>query len=324
VNCSDGVALFWAVVLLCLGVGCTVAHGWHTLTPRHGKGCQGPFLAVSVVHAYRSSTNNMVCRLTISLFGVVGKQFAHDARRFDHTCSMLIYSKLGARRAARSRCRRKMDVCAICHTGTLRRAFCLPCGHSYCHTCTARALWDKPSCPSCRAETKTAAPAWEQRGKEEQANATLISVRHRGVAFTVDLAANECPYERTSIMFSVPADRLKLICRGKQLARGSDPSELAGAVIQLIGSRQEQHLHGERRGALRRKFEETGAWMLDWTRPVWSTLRVPTWREVHQWPVAACRGLLLFFASLLPYSIAAMLLPESLLVAPRRTPEHQD
>jgi hypothetical protein len=84
VNCSDGVALFWAVVLLCLGVGCTVAHGWHTLTPRHGKGCQGPFLAVSVVHAYRSSTNNMVCRLTISLFGVVGKQFAHDARRARH------------------------------------------------------------------------------------------------------------------------------------------------------------------------------------------------------------------------------------------------
>ena len=35
-----------------------------------------------------------------------------------------------------------------------------------------------------------------------------------------------------------------------------------------------------------------------------------------------CRGLLLFFASLLPYSIAAMLLPESLLAAPRRTPEH--
>ena len=215
-------------------------------------------------------------------------------------------------------------VCAICHEGTLRRAFCLPCGHSYCHTCTARALWDKPSCPSCRAETKTAAPAWEQRGKEEQANATLISVRHRGVAFSVDLAANECPYERTSIMFSVPADRLKLICRGKQLARGSDP-QLAGAVIQLIGSRQEQHLHGERRGALRRNVEETGAWMLDWTRPVWSTLarlRVPTWREAHQWPLAACRGLLLFFASLLPYSIAAMLLPESLLAAPRRTTEH--
>ena len=217
-------------------------------------------------------------------------------------------------------------VCAICHEGTLRRAFCLPCGHSYCHTCTARALWDKPSCPSCRAEAKTAAPAWEQRGKEEQANATLISVRHRGVTFSVDLAANECPYERTSIMFSVPADRLKLICRGKQLARGSDP-QLAGAVIQLIGSRQEQHLHGERRGALRRNVEETGAWMLDWTRPVWSTLarlRVPTWREAHQWPVAACRGLLLFFASLLPYSIAAMLLPASLLAAPRRTPEHQD
>lgn len=215
-------------------------------------------------------------------------------------------------------------VCAICHGGTLRRAFCLPCGHSYCHTCTARALWEKPSCPSCRAETKTAAPAWEQRGKEEQANATLISVRHRGVAFTIDLAENECPYERTSIMFSVPADRLKLICRGKQLARGSDP-QLAGAVIQLIGSRQEQHLHGERRGALRRNFEETGARMLDWARPVLACLRVPTWREALQWPVAACRGLLLFFASLLPYSIAAMLLPEAMLLpAPRRTLEHQD
>ena len=212
--------------------------------------------------------------------------------------------------------------CAICHRGTLRRAFCLPCGHSYCDTCTARALWDKPSCPSCRAEVKTAAPAWEQRGKEEQANATLISVRHRGVAFTVDLVRGECPYERTSIMFSVPIDRLKLICRGKQLPRGSDP-QLAGAVIQLIGSRQEQHLHGERRGALRRNLEE---W-LDWTQPVWSTLarlRVPTWREARQYPVAACRGLILFFASLLPYSVAAMLLPESLLAAPRRTQEHED
>ena len=131
------------------------------------------------------------------------------------------------------------------HGATLQRAFCLPCGHSYCHTCTARALWDKPSCPTCGAETKTAAPAWEQLGPGEKASAMLISVRHRGVAFTVDLAADECPYERTSIMFCVPADRLKLICRGKQLARGGSDPQLAGAVIQLIGSRQEMHLRGE-------------------------------------------------------------------------------
>ena len=221
-----------------------------------------------------------------------------------------------------------MVVCAICHEATLRRAFCLPCGHAYCHTCTARALWEKPRCPSCRAETKTAAPAWEQRSSTEvsEASATLISVRHRGVAFTVDLAANECPYERTSTMFCVPVDRLKLICRGKQLPRGSDP-QLAGSVVQLIGSRQEHHLYGERRGALRRNFEEVGASLLDWTWPLWSALarlRVPTWREAHEWPVAAGRWLVLFFASLLPYTIAAMLLPESLLATPRRPPEHQD
>ena len=213
----------------------------------------------------------------------------------------------------------------LCHLprGTLRRAFCLPCGHSYCDTCTARALWDKPSCPSCRAEVKTAAPAWEQRGKEEQANATLISVRHRGVAFTVDLVRGECPYERTSIMFSVTINRLKLICRGKQLPRGSDP-QLAGAVIQLIGSRQEQHLHD---GRARYAGGSRGVARLDTARAGRSParLRVPTWRSASVPGCSMPWGWILFFASLLPVQcrgdVAAQVeaFAASFLAAPKNT-----
>ena len=40
--------------------------------------------------------------------------------------------------------------CPICHD-TIQDAFCTPCGHSFCYSCLALHLGEKPSCPACGA-----------------------------------------------------------------------------------------------------------------------------------------------------------------------------
>ena len=139
--------------------------------------------------------------------------------------------------------------CPICFN-PLRRAFVLPCGHAFSDRCAARFLWDKPSCPVCRAAVTSAKPAWDLRGASPPASyaARILTVKHRGVEFQVDLDINahECPYERLSTMFAIPQDRLKIIQKGKLVpAKGSPDLEEAlrpGVPMQLVGSRQEHQL----------------------------------------------------------------------------------
>ena len=139
--------------------------------------------------------------------------------------------------------------CPICFNPP-RRAFVLPCAHTFCDRCVARFLWDKPSCAVCRAPVTSAKPAWDLRGTSPPASyaARILTVKHKGVEFHIDLDINahECPYARLSTMFAIPQDRLKIIQKGKLLpAKGSPDLEDAlrpGVPMQLVGSRQEQQL----------------------------------------------------------------------------------
>eukprot|EP00966_Prymnesium_polylepis_P307687 7110408-Prymnesium_polylepis.2 len=167
--------------------------------------------------------------------------------------------------------------CPICYTTPPRRAFVLPCEHAFCDRCAARFLWDKASCAVCRAAVSSAAPAWDLRGSSAPARyaARMLSVKHRGVVFEVDLDINvhECPYERLGAMFSIPLDRLKIIQKGKLLpARGESDLEdtlRPGVPIQLMGSRTEQQLPPDP-SALRRvvqKLHEFVLALFAWLRP---------------------------------------------------------
>lgn len=142
-----------------------------------------------------------------------------------------------------------MTSCPVCFSSPVRRPFVLPCYHIFCDQCAARFLWDKAQCAVCRAPVMYATPAWDERcdGPPRHA-ASLMLVKHRGVTFEIDLdqSSHECPYQRLSTMFSIPADRLKLIQRGKLLpARGSPELRdaiLLRAPIHLMGSRHEQQV----------------------------------------------------------------------------------
>ena len=85
----------------------------------------------------------------------------------------------------------------------------------------------------------------------------MVTVRHRGVSFSVDLHrdAHEDLYARISAMFQIPMTRLKLVHKGRLLPPpGSGLEEVLrpGMVLQLIGSRNEQQLREGDLGCLGR------------------------------------------------------------------------
>lgn len=197
-----------------------------------------------------------------------------------------------------------MSVCVVC--GKIpQRAFSVPCGHAYCDTCAAAALWDSPRCLRCGAAASSATSL-----RADAAEAAIISVRHRGVTFSVDLAPADDLHLRVSRMFAVPLERLKLISQGKVLARGQAPPR-QGTVVQLIGTRQEKQLHGERRAAVMRRWEAVRERAEPVIASILAAARLPTWQGMRRTLVAAGRGTLLFFASLLPEHVARALLPPS-------------
>ena len=97
----------------------------------------------------------------------------------------------------------------------------------------------------------------------------ILSVKHRGVLFEVDLDNNmhECPYARLATMFSIPVQRLKLIQKGKMLPPAGAPELVdalrPGVAVQLVGSRREQQLHEpntvERAGLALREYAGAAA-----------------------------------------------------------------
>ena len=200
-------------------------------------------------------------------------------------------------------------ICVICDKSP-RRAFSLPCGHAYCDTCAAAALWDSPRCVSCGAAATSATCLRTDAG-----DAATISVRHRGVTFSVDLAPDDDLHLRVSRMFAVPLDRLKLISQGKVLARDL-PSPRPGAVVQLIGTRQEMQLHGEQRAAHVRRWEalRESAELVTMSSMLAAAAaaQLRAWQGVRRTLIAAGRGTILFFASLLPAQVARAVLPQAI------------
>ena len=76
------------------------------------------------------------------------------------------------------------------------------------------------ACPVCGMACTSAEPAWSIRVEPPASYAALmVMVKHRGVAFAVDLHsdAHECPYERLGHMFAIPSARLKIVHKGKLL-----------------------------------------------------------------------------------------------------------
>ena len=197
-----------------------------------------------------------------------------------------------------------MGACVICGKSP-RRAFSLPCGHAYCDTCAAAALWDSPRCVRCGAAASSATCL-----SVDAADTAMIRVRHRGVTFSIGLAPADDLHLRVGRMFDVPLDRLKLISQGKVLTQGQAPPR-PGTVVQLIGTRQEKQLHGERRAAVVRRWAELREWAEPAIASIVAAAHLPTWQGVRRALVALGRGCLLFFASLLPEQVARTLLPAS-------------
>jgi hypothetical protein len=65
----------------------------------------------------------------------------------------------------------------------------------------------------------------------------VVTVRHRGVAFDLDLAAGEQLYPACASIWR--GQRLRLVSRGKQLRTGATVPETGGLVLQLICSANE-------------------------------------------------------------------------------------
>jgi hypothetical protein len=133
-----------------------------------------------------------------------------------------------------------------------------------------------------------------------------------------------------------PPAQQRLVIKGRQASEpGASLASLGlgsgGKVMLLIG--EAQHAQGERRAARRRNWDDAVALVLEWTQPVRSALarlRVPARHEARGWVASVGRGVILFFASLLPFDIAKMVLPAALLAPrePSRDPsaprEHDD
>lgn len=139
-------------------------------------------------------------------------------------------------------------ACTHCRSNPPSRAYVLPCGHSFCATCAADTLAASPKCSECGKPAATAMPASRVAGG-------TVTVRHRGVAFDLDLAAGEQLYPACASIWR--GQRLKLVSQGKLLRTGATVPEAGGLVVQLICSTSEP------RGAL----------------PPWLRLQIDEWRD---------------------------------------------
>ena len=204
--------------------------------------------------------------------------------------------------------------CPICNALPPRRAHLLPaCGHTMCDTCAAHSLWDHAACPVCGMACTSAEPAWSIRVEPPASYAALmVMVKHRGVAFAVDLHsdAHECPYERLGHMFAIPPARLKIVHKGKLLPPIGEDVEAAlrpGMSLQIIGTRYERQLKEPSR--CRRSLDALREALHPLAHSL-AMLTVPPWATVRRVPIATFRAIWLFFQSMLPLPSPSAPAPE--------------
>ena len=202
--------------------------------------------------------------------------------------------------------------CPICNALPPRRAHLLPaCGHTMCDTCAAHSLWDHAACPVCGMACTSTEPAWSTRVEPPASYAALmVMVKHRGVAFAVDLHsdAHECPYERLGHMFAIPPARLKIVHKGKLLPPIGEDVEAAlrpGMSLQIIGTRHERQLKEPSR--CRRSLDALREALHPLAHSL-AMLTVPPWATVRRVPIAISRAIWLFFQTILPLPSPSCLL----------------
>jgi len=142
-------------------------------------------------------------------------------------------------------------ACPLCGKAPPSRPFILGCTHVLCDLCSTQSA----QCPVCAASVTAAAPAWEERERQQSyvpspsSSTTLgslaladlsaivgsqkrapdgphaayaaltIKVKYMSATFEVDLhrEAHELLHDRLSGMFAIPIDRLKVVHKGKIL-----------------------------------------------------------------------------------------------------------
>ena len=138
--------------------------------------------------------------------------------------------------------------CPICQDNPLRpdrRPLQTGCGHILCGLCAGRAFGkNRLACPVCRAKVRALTALATMRGAAALAStpgAKVARIKYAGITYSLDVAPPKAGLlggrdwatalrQRVEPMFGLRADRMRLICRGRNVALGGAATAATAAT----------------------------------------------------------------------------------------------